>query len=178
MVAALGLAFNTWFVFLPSHLIAAGAVRLGPALGCAVIGLAAMVGTAPMMGRRSDRVGRRPVLIAAALAVAAFAVPGFLLAGHPILGLLVSDVVMGVLIGMMTVTAFVAELFPTPVRATGVALTYSIATAVFGGTAPLIATLLAVHDALWAMPVYLTVMALLVLVAAITARETAFDELS
>ena len=177
-VAALSLAFNTWFVFLPSHLSASGAVPLAQALGFGVIGLFAVVGTAPIVGRLSDRLGRRPVLIAGALAIALFAVPGFTLAGHSAVGLLVSDVVMGVLIGTMAVTAFVAELFPTPVRATGVALTYGIATAVFGGTAPLIATLLVVNESAWVIPVYLTAMALLVLGAAVTAEETAFDRLS
>ena len=85
---------------------------------------------------------------------------------------------MGTLIGTLVVAAFVAELFPTAVRATGVALTYGMATAVFGGTAPLIATLLVATDLAWAVPVYLAVVALLALAAAVKARETAFSSLS
>lgn len=178
LVAALALAFNLWFVFLPSHLAASGVVHLGPALGAGVVGLFAAAVAAPAMGRLSDRVGRRPVLIAGALAIAALAVPGFSLARHSAQGLLVSEIVMGVLIGTLVVTAFVAELFPTAVRATGVALAYGFATAVFGGTAPLMAMVLVVADVGWLIPVYLTVVAVLAIAAAVTAEETAFSELS
>jgi MFS transporter, MHS family, proline/betaine transporter len=178
LVAVLSLAFNIWFVFLPSRLAASGAVPLGPALGFGVLGLVAAACTAPVMGRLSDRIGRRRMLIAGTLALAAFAVPGFALAGRSIPGLLVADVVVGMLIGTLVVAAFVAELFPTAVRATGVALTYGMATAVFGGTAPLIATLLVATDLAWAVPVYLAVVALLALAAAVKARETAFSSLS
>jgi MHS family proline/betaine transporter-like MFS transporter len=178
LVAALALAFNLWFVFLPSYLAAAGLVRLGPALGAVVLGLIAAVLAAPAMGRLSDGVGRRPVLIAGALAVAALAVPGFWLARRSVYGLLVSEVVMGVLIGTLVVTAFVAELFPTGVRATGVAVAYGLATAVFGGTAPVVATLLVLGDVGWLIPVYLAVVALVAVAAAVTAEETAFGKLT
>ena len=177
LVTALSIAFNVWFVFLPSQLAASGVLPLGHALGIGVLGLLAIVVTAPLMGRLSDRVGRRAVLIAATLAVAVFAVPGFRLAGRSALGLLVSEVVMGLLVGTLVVTAFAAELFPTAVRATGVALTYGVATAAFGGTAPLVATLLASAGAAWVVPAYLTAVAGLALAAAVTAGETAFRKL-
>ena len=178
LVAAFAMAFNVWFVFLPSYLAASGLVSLGQALGLGVVGLLAAVVTAPVVGRLSDRLGRRVVLIAGTLAVAAFAVPGFALARRSVLGLLVSDVVMGVLIGSLVVTAFVAELFPTGVRATGVALTYGVASAMFGGTAPLIATLLVVAGVDGRYPPTLAVTAVLALAAAVTAEETAFARLS
>jgi MHS family proline/betaine transporter-like MFS transporter len=177
LVAALGLTFNIWFVFLPSHLAASGAVPLRQALGFAVVGLFAAAGAAPVMGRLSDHFGRRPVLIASTSAIAASTVPGFMLASHSVPGRLVSFVGMGVLVGTLTVTAFVAEIFPTPVRATGVALTYGIATAVFGGTAPVMATLFTTIGATWLVPGFVTVMALIALAAAVTAEETAFDGL-
>jgi MHS family proline/betaine transporter-like MFS transporter len=178
LVAAFALAFNVWFVFLPSDLAVSGAVSLGQALGLGVVGLFAAAATAPVIGHLSDRLGRRVVLIAGTLAMAAFAVPGFALARGSVVGLLVSDVVMGALIGSLVVTAFVAELFPTGVRATGVALTYGLATAVFGGTAPLIATLLTSAGAAWVVPAYLVAVTVLALGAAVTAEETAFTELS
>ena len=85
---------------------------------------------------------------------------------------------MGVLIGTLVVTAFVAELFPTGVRATGVALAYGLAAAVFGGTAPVVATLLVLAGVGWLMPVYVAAMALLAIAAAVTAEETAFSKLT
>jgi MHS family proline/betaine transporter-like MFS transporter len=178
LVTVLTIAFNVWFVFLPSHLAASGAMTLGQALGIGVLGLLAIVASAPLMGRLSDRIGRRAVLSAGTLAVAAFAVPGFTLAHRSALGLLVSDVVMGMLLGTLVVSAFAAELFPTAVRATGVALTYGVATAAFGGTAPVVATLLVSADAAWVVPAYLAAAAGLALVAAVTAGETAFGKLA
>lgn len=178
LIAVFAMAFNLWFVFLPNYLAASGLVSLGQALAFGVAGLLTAAVTAPLAGRLADHVGRRVMLIAGTLAVAAFAVPGFALARGSVLGLLVSDLVMGALIGSLVVTAFVAELFPTTVRATGVALTYGVASAVFGGTVPLIATLLAGAGEIWAVPVSLTGLALLALAAAVTARETAFTRLS
>jgi MHS family proline/betaine transporter-like MFS transporter len=178
LVAAFAMAFNVWFVFLPNHLTASGMVSLGQALAFGVAGLCTAALTAPVAGRLADRFGRRVMLIAGTVAIAAFAVPGFALARGSVIGLLVSDIVMGALIGSLVVTAFVAELFPTGVRATGVALTYGVASAVFGGTAPLIATLLTDAGNAWAVPASLAATALLALTAAVTARETAFNRLS
>ena len=177
-VAALSLAFNVWFVFIPSLLTATDGVPLTRSLAFAVVGLCAAAATAPAVGRLSDRIGRRAVLIGGTLAVAAFAVPGFGLARHSTVGLFASAFVMGVLIGTLVVSAFVAELFPTAVRATGVAVTYGVASAVFGGTAPLVATLLADASLTWAVPGYVATMAVLACAAAVTAEETAFGELS
>ncbi|MBG0567073.1 MFS transporter [Actinoplanes aureus] len=175
LVTTLSVAFNLWFVFLPGYVAAEATIPLGAALGSGVIGLLTAAVTAPVMGRLSDRLGRRPVLITGTLAIAVFAVPGFALAGRAIAGLLLADVLLAGLLGTLVVTAFVAELFPTEVRATGVAVTYGLSTAIFGGTAPLVATLLAGAESAWAIPGYLTVVALLGLAAAVTARETAFD---
>jgi MHS family proline/betaine transporter-like MFS transporter len=177
-VAALSLAFNVWFVFIPSLLTATDGVPLTRSLAFAVVGLCAAAATAPAVGRLSDRIGRRAVLIGGTLAVTAFAVPGFGLARHSTVGLFASAFVMGVLIGTLVVSAFVAELFPTAVRATGVAVTYGVASAVFGGTAPLVATLLADASLSWAVPGYVATMAVLACAAVVTAEETAFGELS
>jgi hypothetical protein len=52
-----------------------------------------------------------------------------------------------------------------------------VATAVFGGSAPLIATLLVVAEVAWFVPAYVAVAAVVGLVAAIRAEETAFGAL-
>jgi len=97
----------------------------------------------PIMGALSDRVGRRPLLIA-------FGVVGSLIT-WPVLSTLAkthdmmsaTGLVAGALIvvsAYTSVNAIVkAELFPTEVRALGVALPYSIANALFGGTAEYVA---------------------------------------
>jgi len=99
--------------------------------------------TQPIMGTLSDKVGRRPLLIA-------FGVVGSLIT-WPVLSTLAKTHDMMSAIGLVagalivvsaytSVNAIVkAELFPTEVRALGVALPYSIANALFGGTAEYVA---------------------------------------
>jgi len=96
----------------------------------------------PLVGLLSDRIGRRPVMIG-------FGVLG-VLGTWPILttlettrdpGLAFALVMASLIIvsGYTSVNAVVkAELFPTRVRALGVALPYAIANAIFGGTAEMV----------------------------------------
>lgn len=97
----------------------------------------------PLAGRLSDRVGRRPLLITFAVGSTVLTVPIMTMLGHvgsfwPALGLALTALV--VVTGYTSINACVkAELFPTDVRALGVALPYAIANALFGGTAEYVA---------------------------------------
>jgi MHS family alpha-ketoglutarate permease-like MFS transporter len=97
----------------------------------------------PLVGALSDRIGRRPVLIA-------FGVLGTLLT-VPILGAL-QDVqtamqAFWLILAALAIVSFYtainavvkAELFPVEVRALGVGLPYALTVAVFGGTAEYVA---------------------------------------
>ncbi|WP_432515083.1 MFS transporter [Kineococcus sp. SYSU DK001] len=95
-------------------------------------------------GRIADRVGRKPVLTASALFGVVFAFPmfalyrtedSFLVAVGLVLGL---AVVQGGTIGVSA--AMLAELFPTSLRWSGIAISREIPAALVGGTAPLVAT--------------------------------------
>jgi MHS family proline/betaine transporter-like MFS transporter len=178
VVAALSVAFNVWFIFLPTHLVTTNATELGPALGACVLGLLAMAAAAPAAGRLSDRLGRRPVLIAATVGLAVAVGPAFALAhgGSP-LPLLLSNLLVGGLTGLLVVSAFVAELFPTEWRATGTAVTYGMSTSLLGGPAPLAATVLVALGLAWSVPVLIAVVAVLAALAAFRADETAFADL-
>ena len=130
----------------------------------------------PVMGALSDRVGRRPLLIA-------FGVVGSLIT-WPVLSTLAKTHDMMSAIGLVagalvvvsaytSVNAIVkAELFPTEVRALGVALPYSIANALFGGTAEFVALWFkqAGHET-WFFT-YVTVVILGSLVVYLTMRDT------
>ncbi|MGV9254346.1 MFS transporter [Streptomyces sp. NPDC003697] len=97
----------------------------------------------PLAGRLSDRIGRRPLLIGFAVGSTFLTVPIMALlkdAGSfwPALGL--SLLALVVVTGYTSINACVkAELFPTGVRALGVALPYALANALFGGTAEYVA---------------------------------------
>jgi MHS family citrate/tricarballylate:H+ symporter-like MFS transporter len=100
----------------------------------------------PVMGALSDKVGRKPILVIfSALA---------LLTAYPALAWLVSDIsfnnmlivelwlsfLYGSYNGAMVVA--LTEVVPVEVRTSGFSLAYSLATALFGGLTPLIATAL------------------------------------
>ncbi|MFJ3338614.1 MFS transporter [Streptomyces sp. NPDC086766] len=97
----------------------------------------------PLAGRLSDRIGRRPLLITFAVGSTLLTVPVMTLLGHagsfwPALGL--SLLALVIVTGYTSINACVkAELFPTGVRALGVALPYALANALFGGTAEYVA---------------------------------------
>jgi len=97
----------------------------------------------PVFGALSDRIGRRPLLIAFGVLGTIFTYPLLTTLSHTTemwsaFGLLMAALI--IVSGYTSINAVVkAELFPVEVRALGVGLPYSIAVAVFGGTAEYLA---------------------------------------
>jgi MFS transporter, MHS family, proline/betaine transporter len=56
--------------------------------------------------------------------------------------LLLGYLALGAVMGCFVLPSFLSELFPTRVRSSGLAITYGVASALFGGTAPLVNALL------------------------------------
>jgi MFS transporter, MHS family, proline/betaine transporter len=99
----------------------------------------------PVMGRLSDRFGRRPMYAAGALWLFVTAYPTFLLAGSgSFIGALIGQMLLavGVAIYSSALLVGLVELFPTALRCRGHGISYNVAVAVFGGTTPFIATAL------------------------------------
>ena len=123
MLAAGSLAFNTFFIFMPNNLIARHGAELPPTLlvTALTLGLAALA--AVVLGRLSDRIGRRPVAIGSAVTLAILAPPMSVLAPQgSVLGLFVAEVVISVAVAGVLSIAMVGELFAAPLRSTGFAL--------------------------------------------------------
>jgi len=171
LAGAFSAVFNVWFMFLPAYLTATGVGSLAWSLTGALVGLGALAVAAPMFGVVSDRVGRRPVLMGATLAVAVTIVPlySWLLSGSRS-ALLIGNGVIGVIVAAFVLPAFLAEQFPNRVRATGIGLAYGIGSAVIGGTAPLLATVLS-RQMPALVPGYLVVWAILGLGAVALSSE-------
>jgi MHS family proline/betaine transporter-like MFS transporter len=179
LVAAASLTFNTFFVFLPNHLVVARGVPLRDALGASLGGLALMAAASPALGRLSDRVGRKPVLAAGTLGLLVATIPAYLLIrrGGPV-GLPLGYLMVGAGISCMVLPTFVAELFPTPVRASALAITYGLATALIGGTGPFLDTLLVQRTGNQLLPAYYAgAVTLAAAVGALLIKETAFAPL-
>jgi metabolite-proton symporter len=124
--------------------------------------------TIPLSAMLADRYGRRRTLLWTTVAIAAF---GFVLAplfGSGSLALVLLFFVLG--FGLMGFTygpigTALAELFPTAVRYTGASLTFNLGGIVGASLAPYIATWLASHFGLTHVGYYLSLAALLTLVA-------------
>ena len=100
----------------------------------------------PLVGALADRFRRKRVMIVGALGLLVVAYPAFAyLIASPSTDRLVATqitVAFFMLIYTAPASAVLAELFPTPVRATGISLTYSLGVAIFGGFTPAIITAL------------------------------------
>jgi MFS family permease len=100
----------------------------------------------PVMGSLSDRVGRRPLLLACTVLMLVSAYPAMLwLVRWPSVSrLLIVELWLSFLYGSYNgaMVVFLTEIMPASVRTSGFALAYSLATAVFGGFTPALSTYL------------------------------------
>lgn len=111
-----------------------------------LIGNFIKLGTIPLAGWISDRVGRKPVFLAGAISAAAMAYPFFVLldTGTPIY-IWIALVVMFTLCNDAMLAAqsgFMSELFDVRHRYTGVTFSREIPAALIGGTLPFMAVML------------------------------------
>ncbi len=150
--------FYIWTVFLPTWAHLTGGLSLHLAFIGGVISLAVFCLATPAAGALSDRVGRRPVLIAYAIGFFVLAWPLLrLLPNGDFASFLLVDIVGCLLLAMIdgVMAATFCELFPTPVRASGIGFPYAVCAAIFGGTAPLIAAWLLSHQLAWVIAAYI-----------------------
>jgi MFS family permease len=100
----------------------------------------------PIMGALSDRVGRRPLLVACTVLMLLTAYPAMLRLVHAasFSRLLVVELWFSFLFGSYNgaMVVFLTEIMPSEVRTSGFALAYSSATAIFGGFTPALCTFL------------------------------------
>lgn len=172
--------YYAWAISAPAYAIS---VLHAPATGALWAGVAAQViflVVLPLWGTVSDRIGRKPVLLIALVGIAILNFPLNALLGPSPWSLLVAMSIALVTLGAFSSVgpALFAEIFPTRIRATGLAVPYSIAVAAFGGTAPYLQTYLASRSATGVFVGYGIVLALLSAVVILTLPETKGVDLS
>ncbi|MBO0677940.1 MFS transporter [Mycolicibacterium sp. S2-37] len=177
LVVVHNVGFYTVYTFLPSYFTETlGFSKTDAFISITVASVVGLVLILPL-GALSDRIGRKPVLIAGAVGFAVFAYPLFLLltsgslasavAGHAGLAALEA-------LFVSTSLAAGAELFATKVRSSGYSIGYNTSVAVFGGTAPYIATWLTDRTGNSLAPAYYLIAAAAISLATVlTMRETA-----
>ncbi|HEY3539983.1 MAG TPA: MFS transporter [Trinickia sp.] len=136
-------AFYTYSIYMQKFLAnTVGMSKLDATLvsGASLVLFAALQ---PLVGAISDRIGRRPILIAFGIFGTLFTVPIMTAISHTHSAWTAFFLIVAALVivsGYTSINAVVkAELFPAEVRALGVGLPYAVTVSIFGGTAEYIA---------------------------------------
>jgi len=175
------IGFYTFLTYTPTFLRNEAGLILGDAYLVNVIGTILYALFTLLVGRLSDRLGRRRILLTHAIAFFVSAIPIYLMlsSGSFWVALVVQVPAMLIMACYSGPgTAGLTELFPTRLRYSGMALPYNLSSALFGGTAPFIATALIawlgtpVAPAFWAMAA-----AIPTAIVYFRMRETAFTPL-
>ncbi|MEE4024283.1 MFS transporter [Gordonia sp. PKS22-38] len=114
------------------------------ALTGTLVGAACTLIPIPFLAAYSDRIGRKPILISASIAMAVMTLPLFAFIrtspAAAVIGLAVFGLLLGCVVSVTLCTT--SEIFPARVRGAGFSIGFGVASAAVGGTAPLIATAL------------------------------------
>jgi len=182
LVVIHNVGFYIVFTFLPSYFTKTlGFTKTDAFVSITVASLVALI-LIPPLGALSDRIGRKPLLIAGSLAFAVFAYPLFLMLNTGSLAAAIAAHAGLAAIESVFVCASLAagaELFATRVRSSGYSIGYNVSVALFGGTAPYVATWLVARTGNDLAPAYYVIVAALVtLITVLTMRETARQPLT
>lgn len=136
-----------------------------------------MIPVSLLMGHITDKIGRKPVYLAGAIAMVLVAYPYFALLSSGVLWkviaalILANSITLGILEGAQP--AFISELLPVHLRFSGLGIGREISSVLGGGLSPMIATaLLAHYRSATPVVIYLVALALVTVVATCIAPET------
>lgn len=137
------IAFYTFTTYMQKFMINTAGLPKEQVTWINFVALLIFLGLQPVMGALSDRIGRRPLLIAFGVGVTLATVPLLTAVARADSALTAFGLMMiGLVIvsGYTSINAVVkAELFPARIRALGVGLPYALTVAIFGGTTEYVA---------------------------------------
>lgn len=138
------ISYYVVLVYMPTFAKTQLGMPLNDAFTAQVIGLVCLTATIPICGALSDRIGRRPILVAATIAYFVLLYPLFewVYASPSLVRLAIMQAILCTLVGVFfgPISTAIAEQFPTGVRSTGLAIAYNFAVMLFGGFAQFIVT--------------------------------------
>jgi metabolite-proton symporter len=163
-------AFSLTYITQASHL------SRGVALNALLLGAAAECLTMPLFAALSDRIGRRTVYAIGAGGLGLWGVAFFRMLDTGATPMVIAALVVGLMLhGAMYggQAAFMAELFPTRTRYSGVSLAYQATSIVAGSLAPIVAlALMKATGSSTPVTIYMAACCAVSVVAALCARET------
>lgn len=168
------MSFYLIFVYLPTYIENYLKVSLFSSLAMNSISMLLLILAVPIFGFISDIFGRKLVMLLGTLGFVVLSYPLFLLLfkGTSTL-ILFSQCIFAILIAMIysAIPATLFEMFDTSIRCTAVSIPYNIANSLFGGTAPLISTILIHYCGNLGPCIYLIVIAIIALPGIIFLRK-------
>jgi MHS family proline/betaine transporter-like MFS transporter len=171
-------AVGHWILqtFMPSYLQTDLGFSQPVSYAVTVSGLLVIAILVPFMGLLSDKIGRKPVMIAGCAGFIVLTYPALMLMGS---GNILAATLAMILLGLFMAaydgasSAAMAELFPTNIRYGSMAIAYNLSVAVFGGITPYFATFLIVSSGnRFAPAFYVMAAAAVTLIVVLRARET------
>ncbi|MEW1979302.1 MFS transporter [Citricoccus sp. NPDC079358] len=140
LVISVNVVNYTLLSYMPTYLEQQIGLPAAAGLMVILIGEVAMMALMPWAGGLSDKHGRKPSWFFSLGGLILLAIPMFMLMGMNFGLAILGFAVLGLLYipQLSTITATFPAMFPTQARFSGFAITYNIATSIFGGTAALV----------------------------------------
>ncbi|BBC74258.1 MFS transporter [Altererythrobacter sp. B11] len=176
LVVALNVVNYTLLSYMPTYLQNRLGLSTDGALVVPILGMLFMMIFVPFAGRLSDRVGRKPLWWFSLIGLFVAAVPLYHLMASSFTGAIIGFALLGLLYvpQLATISATFPAMFPTHVRFAGFAISYNVATSLFGGTAPAFNSWLIGRTGDQMMPAYVMMAACVVgAIALLRTPETA-----
>lgn len=176
IVAATNVTYYMLLTYMPSYL--SHNLHYSENSGVLII-IAIMVGmlfVQPFIGFVSDKIGRKPFIIAGSIGLLFLAIPAFMLitsgkTGLIFAGLLILAVILNFFIGVMAST--LPAMFPTHLRYSALASAFNVSVLIAGVTPTAVAWLVESTNDLFMPAYYLMVFAVVGLITGLTMKETA-----
>ena len=176
LVIATNVTYYMLLTYMPSYL--SHNLNYSADHGVLII-IAIMIGmlfVQPLIGMMSDRIGRKPFVLAGSIGLFVLAIPAFMLINSGVIGLIfLGLLILAVLLNCFTgvMASILPAIFPTKIRSSALAISFNISVLIAGATPTAAAWLVEATNNLYMPAYYLMVIAVIGMITAIVMKETA-----